>query len=216
MEGQLIDVGAQASLFGGINSQETCKARPDSIGTRKDNVLASPNAYDLIHSFRIDNNALLQVHDIIQMELKVSMPDTWYDKVCMPTSINQIFYSKCKQEYGEQNCKEQKAKQEEQQCKKKEHAIAIEIEVPEGAEGINKVQFPSKQKDTKQYVKQAMQELQEEQDNEEDDYLATQFTKQQIIEQKTICINALISILLKLTKNKGGINSLPVIAQTSI
>ena len=78
------------------------------------------------------------------MELKENMPDTWYDKVCMPTSINQIFYSKCKQKYGEQNCKEQKAKQEEQQSKKKEHAIAIEIEVFEGAEGINRVQFPNK------------------------------------------------------------------------
>ena len=83
--------------------------------------------------------------------------------VCMPTSINQVFHSKCQQEYGEQSCKEQKAKQEEQQSKKKEHAIAIEIEVPGGAEGINRVQCPNKQTDAKKCVKQAMQELQEEQ-----------------------------------------------------
>ena len=187
LNGEVIDVGAQASVFGGLNSQETCKAKPDSIGTRKDYVLASPSAYDLIHSFKVDDNALLKVHDVLQLELKVQMPETWYDKVCMPTSINQVFYGKCKQLYGEQNCKDQKEKQAEQQSEKKEAAIKVEIDLPQGAEGISSMQYPTRQKDSKPSIKQAIQELQEEQDEDEDDYLSTIFTKQQITEQKLIC-----------------------------
>ena len=192
LNGEVIDVGAQASVFGGLNSQETCKAKPDSIGTRKDYVLASPSAYDLIHSFKVDDNALLKVHDVLQLELKVQMPETWYDKVCMPTSINQVFYGKCKQLYGEQNCKDQKEKQAEQQSKKKEAAIKVEIDLPQGAEGISSMQYPASQKDSKPSIKQAIQELQEEQDEDEDDYLSTIFTKQQITEQKAdmhLCID---------------------------
>ena len=35
-KGELIDVGARASLYGGKDNQETCKARPTSKGTRRD------------------------------------------------------------------------------------------------------------------------------------------------------------------------------------
>ena len=46
--GKLIDVGARASIYGGRDNQETCKAKPTSKGTRRDYIFANQQGIDIV------------------------------------------------------------------------------------------------------------------------------------------------------------------------
>ena len=111
--GMLIDLGATASRFGGIDCEATCCASHQAKATRRDYVIVNKQADELVESFRVDHSVGLPVHAVLKVVFKEHAPRYKYDALHLPNSIHDMFLSKCLSEYGSVNIdrlREQRAK----------------------------------------------------------------------------------------------------------
>jgi hypothetical protein len=185
--GTLIDLGARASIFGGIDNQETCKAKPTSKGNRRDYVFTNQMGYDIVQHFEVDSESSLKVHSVLILDLKTDSQPREYDKVCMPESINKVFYDKCEQVYGQENLNKYNKQKDDMKGEDKK-AITIDIVLPQDAEGIEQCHFPNKAKSKNSYEENVLDniktELHKEEESKEEQHYKTKFTREQIMSQK--------------------------------
>ena len=102
-EGKYTDVGSIASNFKGVDNDTTCKASEKCKATRRDYVIANTEALSLIDTFKIDHDAHVPVHDIIQVQFKGQVALQKYDAVKLPKTIHSIFLEQCRENYGNIN-----------------------------------------------------------------------------------------------------------------
>ena len=67
---ELIDVGSQAEKFGNKKDDYTCLAHGAKTPTRRDYVLANPEAFGLITNFSVDHQAGFDVHSVLKFSMK--------------------------------------------------------------------------------------------------------------------------------------------------
>ena len=67
---ELIDVGNQAGKFGNKKDDFTCPAHGAKAPTRRDYVLANPEAFGLITNFSVDHDAGFDVHSVLKFSIK--------------------------------------------------------------------------------------------------------------------------------------------------
>ena len=66
----LIDVGSQVEKFGNKKDDYTCLAHGAKAPTRRDYVLANPEAFGLITNFSVNHEAGFDVHSILSFSIK--------------------------------------------------------------------------------------------------------------------------------------------------
>ena len=86
-------------MYGGIDSDFTCRASPTCKATRRDYVIANAAGLGLISNFEVDHNSNIPVHDIIKVHFKGSPPLMKYNAVKMPATIHSVFMGKCRTNY---------------------------------------------------------------------------------------------------------------------
>jgi hypothetical protein len=110
-----------------------------------------------------------------------------YDKVCMPESINNVFYDKCEQIYGQENLNKH-IKQKENKKGEDNKTMNIDIVLPQDAEGIEQCQFPKRATPKSFYEEKVLESIKAELHNgegsKEEHHYKTQFTREQIMTQK--------------------------------
>ena len=67
---ELIDVGSQAGKFGNKKDDYTCLAHGAKTPTRRDYVLADPEAFGLITNFSVDHEAGFDVHSVLKFSIR--------------------------------------------------------------------------------------------------------------------------------------------------
>ena len=74
-----------------------------AIATRRDYVLANNAALKHIQHFKVDRQAGLPVHAVLQVRFNTKPMDVAYDKVHLPKSIHSAFKLHCQQVYRNDN-----------------------------------------------------------------------------------------------------------------
>ena len=88
---RLIDIGAQASKYGGMDNQGTCKLNDTTACLRRDYVFANDWGERLIQNFNVSWDADIKTHAIITVTLNSHVEDCEYEVVRMPTTIKEHF-----------------------------------------------------------------------------------------------------------------------------
>ncbi len=113
--GKLVDIGAIASAFGGVDGDTTCKANSKSKATRRDYIIANKAAEDLIDIMTVDHDPQFPVHDVLRVTFKATAPQHTYQAVAIPATLKQLFLRVLFKDYGHLNKAVHQNKEQEQQ-----------------------------------------------------------------------------------------------------
>jgi len=131
-QGEWIDVGANASVNGGVQPIGTCRSStPGARLNRRDYVIANDRALNLIESFEVDSNALLPVHAVIKVRFKGHRPDVAYDGVCLPHRLFNIVHDKVVSLYLQDNLDRAERKRVKDEDFKRDRRIHVNVNVPD-------------------------------------------------------------------------------------
>ena len=86
-QGVLYDIGANASKYGGMDCEDTCKANYKSKDTRRDYAIANRECERLITNFQVDRGAHTHTHAILEMELQ-NVPNDKPVVTCKPPKLS--------------------------------------------------------------------------------------------------------------------------------
>ena len=89
----LIDVGSQADKFGNKKDDATCLAHGAKRPTRRDYVLANPDAFNMITNFTVDHERGFDVHSVLKFSVKC---DNDFKQVQGKKTSNPLSTPKCK------------------------------------------------------------------------------------------------------------------------
>jgi len=128
---KLIDIGAQASKYGGIDNLGTCKPNDNTTCQRRDYVFANNWGEKLIQSFAVQWDDDIRTHAILTVTLKNEVESSEYDSVRMPIPIKDVFLKMCADKYGQLNIDKYNTKKEEAQKKdsKVYHSEVADLEL---------------------------------------------------------------------------------------
>ena len=87
LKGELIDIGAIASDFGGTNCECTCRANTKSRETRRDYVFANREARNIISDFKVDRTANTLTHAILKLSISTCPDSKRVDVLKLPNTI---------------------------------------------------------------------------------------------------------------------------------
>ena len=82
---QWLDVGANASWWGGEDGTPTCQTRPQAKPTRIDGIIANRMAIPWISGFAIEKDEMIPTHSVLQIVLDSKAPqeERVYAKNCL-------------------------------------------------------------------------------------------------------------------------------------
>ena len=93
---QWVDIGENATWWGGVPNQPTCQTRPQAKPTRIDGILASRGAVPWISEFSVEKHDMIPTHSILEMtlEAKAAIKERTYSTKKKLRSLKAIFLEK--------------------------------------------------------------------------------------------------------------------------
>ena len=95
--GVLLDVGYHANRWGQPAAEPTCRAPGAAQPTRRDYVIANPDAFRLIAGFSLDNQSELDVHSILQLKLHIPDPMVTITTIRRPKPLTDLIRAQLRQ-----------------------------------------------------------------------------------------------------------------------
>ena len=108
-EEQWVDIGRNASRWGGVDAQTTCQTNPKAKPSRIDGAVANKAATAWIKSCRVKKDDMIPTHFVVQLELKRKAAREERTYAAPLPSLKKLFEAKLKEIVGEKKGKEKTA-----------------------------------------------------------------------------------------------------------